>query len=196
MLLVCICRSGARVHDVQRVHMDARCVTCDEMPKLTEILLNRGQASRMALARLLLLRMQRTHSNLRFDPTCHLEKAGDVVEATGGILSPRRVSAGVVVRYLGDLFGLTLGDVQETVEAMGALVRQCQIFYAHICRSELNEDDGVRRAFATIRDCVAPVILPCRGSVCPVCESLAALPLLSTPSDRTSKKARYAHVGE
>ena len=69
MLLVCICRSGARVHDVQRVHMDARCVTCDEMPKLTEILLNRGQASRMAQARLLLLRMQSRFSSLWFNPT-------------------------------------------------------------------------------------------------------------------------------
>ena len=178
--------------------MDAWCATCDDMPKLTEILLNRGQASRMALARLLLLRMQRQYSSLRFNPTSNKEKAGDVVEATGGILSPYRVSARVVVRYLTDLFDLSHDDVLETVEAMGVLARRCKLFYAHICwhNPHLDEEGTVATAYATIRDRVAPAISPCRDSVCAVCEASAALPLLSTPSDRTSKKARYAHVGE
>ena len=72
-----------------------------------------------------------------------------------------RVSAGVVVRYLADLFGLSRDDVLETVEAMGALARQCKIFYAHICWSELNEDARVPRAYATILDRVVPAIRPC-----------------------------------
>ena len=42
VLLVCICRSGACVHDVQ----DVGCATCGEMPKLTEILRKCGKASK------------------------------------------------------------------------------------------------------------------------------------------------------
>ncbi len=71
----------------------------------------------MSQARLLLLCMQRRFSSLRFYPTCDCEKAGDVVESTGGILSPWRVSAGVVVRYLANLFGLSRDDVLGAVEA-------------------------------------------------------------------------------
>jgi hypothetical protein len=126
MLLVCICRSGACVHEVHQGHRDARCATCDARPKLTEILRDCGQASKMAQARLLLLCMQGRYSSLRFHPTCNHEKAGDVVEATGGILSPWRPSARVVVRHLADLFCLSPDDVLETVEAMGALARQCK----------------------------------------------------------------------
>ena len=176
--------------------MDARCATCGAQPKHTEILRDCGAHSRMACARLLLLCMQSRYSSLRFNPTCNEEKAGDVVEATGGILSPWRVSAGVVVRYLSNLFHLSPDDVLETVEAMGALARQCKIFYEHICWSVPNEKDRVPTAYATILDRVAPAIPPCRGRVCPVCESLAALSLLPTSSDRASKKARYAHGEE
>ena len=139
----CICRSGACVHDVEEEHMNANCAACNEMPSLTEILRNCGRADKMAQARLLLLCMQRRFSSLRFNPTCDCEKAGDVVEATGGILSPWRLSARVVVRQLANLFGLTQDDVLEAVEAMGALARQCRIFYTHISRRELNEDTRV-----------------------------------------------------
>ena len=90
LLWICICRSGACVHAVHEQHMDKQCAACDAMPKLTKILSNCGEASKMAQARLLLLRMQRGDSSLRFDATCNREKAGDVVEATGGILSPWR----------------------------------------------------------------------------------------------------------
>ena len=120
--------------------MNANCAACNEMPSLTEILRNCGRADKMEQARLLLLCMQRRFSSLRFNPTCNCEKAGDVVEATGGILFPWRLSARVVVRKLAHLFGLTQDDVLEAVEAMGALARQCNIFYAQICRSELDED--------------------------------------------------------
>ena len=47
---------------------------------------------------LLLFRMQLRFSSLRLNPTCSCEKPGDVVEATGGILSAWRPSSGVVVR--------------------------------------------------------------------------------------------------
>jgi len=185
VLLVCICRSGACVHGVHEDHMDATCATCNAMPKpkLTEVLRSCGKASKMAQARLLLLCMQIRFSSLRFHLTCDREKAGDVVESTGGILSPWRGSAQVVLHSLVNLFGLSQDDVLETVEAMGALARQCKIFYAHICRSVLNEDARVSRAYATILDRVVPAILPCKGRVCPICESLAALsaePALAT----------------
>ena len=130
----------------------------------------------MAQARLLLLCMQRRYSSLRFNPTCDCEKAGDVVEATGGILYPWRLSARVVVRQLSNLFGLNRDDVLEAVEDMGALARECKIFYTQICRSEPNEDARVPRAYATILHRVVPAIPPCGGRDCPVCESLAALP--------------------
>ena len=42
--------------------------------------------------------MQFRFSSLRWNPTCSCEKPGDVVEATGGILSAWRPSSGVVVR--------------------------------------------------------------------------------------------------
>ena len=44
------------------------------------------------------------------------DKIKDVVEATGGILFPWRLSAGVVVRQLTDLFGLSRVDVLEAVQ--------------------------------------------------------------------------------
>ena len=155
--------------------MNANCAACNEMPSLTEILRNCGRADKMAQARLLLLCMQRRYSSLRFNPTCNCEKAGDVVEATGGILSPWRLSARVVLRHLDNLFGLSRDDVLEAVEAMGALARQCKTFYVQICRSELNEDDRAPRAFATILEQVVPAIPSCTGNLCPVCESLTAL---------------------
>ena len=155
--------------------MDEQCAACDAMPKLTEILSKCGEASKMSQARLLLLRMQRRFSSLRFNPNCDREKAGDVVEATGGILCPWRVSVGVVVRQLTDLFGLSRDDVLETVQDMGALALQCKIFYTQICRRELNEGARAPSAYATIRDRVVPAITPCTGRICPVCESLAAL---------------------
>jgi len=83
------------------------CATCGEMPQLTEILRHCGEAGKMAQARLLLLCMQKRFSSLRFNPDCNCAKAGDVVEATGGILSPYRLSAGVVGRHLAILFGLS-----------------------------------------------------------------------------------------
>ena len=125
------------------------------MPNLTEILLRSGDADKMALARLLLLYMQRRFPSLRFNPSCNCEKAGDVAEATGGILAPWRVSASVVVRHLENLFGMRRDDKLGAVEAMGALARQCKIFYTQICRSELNEDARVPRAYATILDRVS-----------------------------------------
>ena len=156
--------------------MDGRCASCTAMPKLTEILRKNSQATKMSLARLLLLCMQRRFSSLRFNGTCNCEIAGDVVEATGGILSPWRHSAEVVVRQLAHLFRLTGDDVDETLEAMGGLARECKNFYIKIYRSELNEADRVPRAYATILHQVLPAIRPCRGGICPVCESLAALP--------------------
>ena len=154
--------------------MNANCAACDEMPSLTEILRNCGRADKMAQARLLLLCMQRRFPSLRFNPTCNCEKAGDVVEATGGILSPWRLSARVVLRHLDNLFGLSRDDVLEAVEAMGALARQCKIFYTQIYRSVLDEDARVPSAYATILERVVPAILPCGGGGCPVSESLAA----------------------
>ena len=88
-------------------HLDVCCATCGEMPQLTEILRHCGEAGKMAQARLLLLCMQKRFSSLRFNPDCNCAKAGDVVEATGGILSPYRLSAGVVGRHLAILFGLS-----------------------------------------------------------------------------------------
>jgi len=187
VLLVCICRSGACVHGVHEGLMGEPCAARHaKKSKLTEILRNCGKASKMAQARLLLLRMQSRFASLRFLPgrlkaysqtriKRNFEKAGDVVESTGGILSPWRVSAGVVGRYLANLFGLSRDDVLETVEAMGALARQCKDFYAHICRINLNEDAQLPYAFAEIIKGASPAIQPCTGMVCPLCESLAAL---------------------
>ena len=149
MLWVCICRSGACVHFVDKEHMDGQCASCKTLPKLTEILRNHSQATKMSQARLLLLCMQKRFSSLRFNGTCNCEIAGDVVEATGGILSPWRHSAEVVVRHLADLFRLTSDDVDETVEAMGGLARECSNFYRKIYRSELNEAEQVPGVFAT-----------------------------------------------
>jgi len=42
ILLVCICRSGACVHEVDEGHLDVSCATCSAMPKLTEILRSEG----------------------------------------------------------------------------------------------------------------------------------------------------------
>ena len=146
----------------------------------------------MSQARLLLLCMQRRFSSLRFYPTCDCEKADDVVESTGGILSPWRLSAGVVVRYLAHLFGLSQDDVLEAVEAMGTLARACKTFYVQICQSELIEDDRAPKAFATILEKVVPANPLCTGKFCPVCESLAALreslpvPLATGPSASSS----------
>ena len=111
------------------------CATCDTMPKLTEILRNCGTSSKIAQARLLLLCMQRRFESLRFNPGCNVEKAGDVIESTGGILSPWRVSARVVLHYLANLFNLSDDGMKETVEAMDALARQCK----HLLRTHAPE---------------------------------------------------------
>ena len=58
----------------------------------------------------------------------------------------------------GKISGLHEDDVKETVEAMGALARQCKNFYTHMWRSEEDEDARVRRIFAAIRDLVEPAI--------------------------------------
>ena len=195
MLWICICRSGASVHDVEEEHMNANCAACNEMPSLTEILRNCGRADKMAQARLLLLCMQRRFSSLRFNPTCDCEKAGDVVEATGGILSPWRLSARVVLRHLDNLFGLSRDDVLEAVEAMGALARQCKIFYTQIYRSVLDEDARVPSAYATILERVVPSILPCGAGGCPVCESLAALPAFPRVPPATGPSAMSSATG-
>ena len=151
------------------------CDTCVHESHMSALMRSCGKVSNMAQARLLLLRMQRRFSSLRFDTTCNFEKAGDFVESAGGILSPWRVSVGVVIKQLANLFDLSRDDVLETVEDMEAFARQCKSFYADICRSELNEDSRVLTAYATICERVAPAIPPCTGRVCPVCESLAAL---------------------
>ena len=93
VLLVCICRSGAYVHDVHDGLMGVPCATCDANEwKHTDIVLrNCGKASKMALARLLLLRIQSRFPSVRFLPDqlkeypqsrikTNGEKAGDVVE--------------------------------------------------------------------------------------------------------------------
>ena len=116
---------------------------------------------------------------MRFDRTCNCEKAGDVMESTGSIFYPWRASARVVGSYLAKLFGLSRDDVLETLDAMGALARQCKIFYTHISWRELNEDTRVRRAYPTILERVVPAIEPCRGRVCPVCTVLTSLPAAS-----------------
>ena len=63
VLCVCICRSGACVHDVHEKYMDEHCAACEEMPKLIEILSNWSEASKMTKAQLLLLAMQRRYSS-------------------------------------------------------------------------------------------------------------------------------------
>ena len=128
----------------------------------------------MAQARFLFLYMQKRFYSLRFDPTCNAEKAGDVVESTGSILSPWRASAGVVLRYLTKMFSLSRDDVLETGEAMGAFARQVKILYAHICRNEPIENARVPKIYATILQQIVPAIEPCRESVC-VCVRSASL---------------------
>ena len=97
-----------------------------KMPKLTEILRGYGEASKMAQARLLLLRMQKRFSSLQFDTICNAEKAGDVVESTGGILSPWKASAGVVLRHLAKMFSLSQDDVLETRRGYGCICSPSQ----------------------------------------------------------------------
>ena len=172
--------------------MNENCAACKEMPLLTEILRHGDRAQKMARARLLLLCMQRFYSSLRYNPACHSEKAGDVIEATGGILSPYRTSARGVVRHLSREYGLCEDDIKETLEDMGALARQCKIFHAYMVWSAEGEQETMTRAYATIRKEVTPVIQPCRGGVCPVCESRellampAATPNLTSPPGSAS----------
>ena len=96
----------------QKINAHLSCAQCERV-KLTEILRGCGEASKMAQARFLLHYMQKRFSSVRFDPTCNAEKAGDVVESTGGILSPWRASAGVVLRYLTKMFSLSRDDELE-----------------------------------------------------------------------------------
>ena len=128
-----------------------------------------GGAGKMADARLLLLCMQRRFTSVRFDRTCNCEKAGDVVEATGGILSLWRSSTGVILRYLSREHDLRADEVKETLEDMGTLARQCKILCAHLVWSAQDEQEAVLSAYVTIRERVRPAIQPCRGAVCPVC---------------------------
>ena len=107
-----------------------------------DILRSCDKASKMAQARLLLLGMQSRYSSLRFNPTCHRAKAGDVVESVGGIVSPYRASVRVVIDYLADLFVLSHDALLETVEAMGELARQCKILYVHIWRVDKRRERG------------------------------------------------------
>ena len=146
MLLDCFALSGAAVHKVHAGYMDMGCAVCDKMPKLTEVLRDCAQASSMAQARLLLLCMQCKYPSLRYNPSCNKEKAGDVVEATGGVLSPYRASVAVVVRKLARLFPMSRDDVLDTVEDMGTLARRCKMLYHHVWWSETNEDARAQKA--------------------------------------------------
>ena len=135
----------------------------------------------MAQARLLLLCMQRFYSSLRYNPACHSEKAGDVIEASGGILSPWRSSTGVILRHLSREHDLRADEVKETLEDMGTLARQCKILCAHLVWSAQDEQEAVPSAYVTIRERVRPAIQPCRGAVCPVCDSRGVLPMPAAP---------------
>ena len=127
-------------------------------------------------AQLLLICMQKRFSSLRFVAGCNAEKAGDVIESTGCILSPWRASAKSVLYKLTQSFNLREDDVKETVEAMDAFVRHCINFYTQSLQMNMEKTE----VYNTIRKWVKPKISPCSGSCCPVCESLAAL--FQTPS--------------
>ena len=154
-----------------KINAHVPCAQCHEL-KLTEKLSGQGEVSKMVQARFLFLHMQKRFSSVRFNPTCNAEKAGDDAESTGGILSPWRVSAGVVLEHLTKMFSLSQDDVGETGEAIGAFARQVKILYAHICRSEPIVAARVPKIYDTILRQIVPAIeRPCRESVCPVCES-------------------------
>ena len=174
MLLVCICRSGAYGNDVGTL-FDQSCTNCDRMPgampELINILCTYSNTSKIQQAQLLLICMQKRFSNLRFVAGCNVEKAGDVIESTGCILSPWRASAKSVLYKLTQSFNLREDDVKETVEAMGAFVRHCINFYTQSLQLNMDKTE----VYNTIRKWVKPKISPCSGTCCPVCESLAAL---------------------
>ena len=146
------------------------------MPQLIEILRTCSNTNKIQQAQLLLMCMQTRFSSLRFVAGCNAEKAGDVIESTGCMLSPWRASAKSVLYKLTQSFNLREDDVKETVEAMDAFVRHCINFY----RQSLQLNMDKTEIYNTIRKWVKPKISPCSGSCCPVCESLAAL--FQTPS--------------
>ena len=174
MLLVCMCRSGAYGNDVDKL-FDQSCANCDRMPggmpELINILRKCSNTNKIQQAQLLLICMQKRFSSLRFVAGCNAEKAGDVIESTGGMLSPWRTSANGVLYKLTEWFNLREDDVKETVEAMGVFVRHCINFYTQSL--QLNMD--TTEVYNTIRKWVKPNISHCSGTCCPVCESLAAL---------------------
>ena len=67
-------------------------------------------------------------------------------------MSPYRGSARVVIDELAHLFTLSKDSVLATVEAMGALARECKILYVHMLRREPKEGDPVPRAYAIMRE--------------------------------------------
>ena len=174
MLLVCICRSGAYGNDVDTL-FDQSCTNCDRMPgampELINILCTCSNTSKIQQAQLLLICMQKRFSSLRFVAGCNAEKAGDVIESTGCLLSPWRASAKSVLYKLTESFNLREDDVKETLEAMGALARNCINLYTHSVQSNMKKRD----VYNTIHKFVKPIICPCSGTRCPVCESLDAL---------------------
>ena len=141
------------------------------MPQLIEILRKCSKTNRIEQAQHLLLCMQKRFTSLRFVPGCNVEKAGDVFESTGGMLSPWRTSAKCVLQKLTEWFSLREDDVKETLEAMGALARHCINLYTHSVQLKMKKTE----VYDTIRKLVKPIIWPCSGTCCAVCESLDAL---------------------
>ena len=90
-------------------------------------------------------------------------------------MAPYRTSAQVVVHELARLFPMNQDDVHDTIGDMGMLARRCKEFYHHIWVSETTEDASVQKAYATIIERVLPAVPPCKGMLCPMCESMTAL---------------------
>ena len=84
----------------------------------------------MPIARMLLLYVQIRFSSVRYNPTCNVVKAGDVIKATGGILDPYNNQANVVIKHLRSVFDCLNEDaVKAAVSALGALAKECDSFF-------------------------------------------------------------------
>ena len=103
-----------------------------------------GQKSRgVTQCRDLFLYMQDRWPGLRFQKRCNVERAGDILEAIGGILYPFKMVVRDIMAAYEREFKIHKDDVKETVNAMGELAKQIKILYSHACS---DHDEAARIA--------------------------------------------------
>ena len=195
MVWLAICRSGAALPPSMcetDCEKDMFCKNCKTIA-LHAVHIRRGRSGQkcrgVTQCRDLFLYMQDRWPGLRFQKRFNVERAGDILEAIGGILCPFKPIVRDIMAAYEKEFKIHKDDVKETVNAMGEFAKQIKILYSHACRDH-DEAARVASIMATMHQTVKPMHELCVEGLCALCAANTKTPKRQSPDSGSSKKQR------